>query len=243
MTIRCSANKQLDTAILFLIFNRPETTRKVFERIRKARPKRLYIASDGPRLLNDSDNQKIIFSREIAMAVDWKCEVKTLFRKENLGCKFAVESAITWFFNQEEEGIILEDDCLPNADFFLFCQKLLEKYRNNKKVLTILGNNFQDGKIRGSKSYYFSKYFHCWGWASWRRTWAYYDGKISFWPKWKESVDWTNKFTNKVEQQYWSKIFDKIYLNQIDTWDYPFIACLWNKKKRRTECNTKCKSG
>ena len=118
---------------------------------------------------------------------------------------------------------------MPHLDFFSFCEKLLKKYRNNEKILTITGDNFQNGIIRGSNSYYFSKYFHCWGWATWRRTWNCYDGEIKFWLKLKQSIDWKNKFSDKIERQYWSNIFDKIYLNQIDTWDYPFIACLWNK--------------
>jgi hypothetical protein len=229
MTQKRLASQYLTTPVLLLVFNRPDTTARVFETIRQARPQRLYIASDGPRAWKNGETQKVIDARKVALAVDWKCEVKTLFRRKNLGCKAAVESAITWFFTQEKEGIVLEDDCVPNSDFFLFCEKNLKKYRNNKKILTILGNNFQDGKIRGSKSYYFSKYFHCWGWATWRRTWNYYDGHISFWPKWKQSLDWISKFSNKEERQYWSSVFDKVYLNQIDTWDYPFITCLWKK--------------
>jgi hypothetical protein len=220
---------QLNTAILFLVFNRPETTSRVFEVIKKIRPKRLYVASDGPRLSKINEVEKVNLVRKIATAVNWPCEVKTLFRKQNLGCKSAVSSGIKWFFENEEQGIILEDDCLPHLDFFYFCEKLLEKYRNDEKILTITGDNFQNGIMRGSNSYYFSKYFHCWGWATWRRTWDCYDGEIKFWPKWKQSVDWINKFPDKIERKYWSSVFDKVYFNQIDTWDYPFMASLWNK--------------
>jgi len=220
---------QLNTAILFLVFNRPETTSRVFEVIKKIRPKRLYVASDGPRLSKINEVEKVNLVRKIATAVNWPCEVKTLFRKQNLGCKLAVSSGIQWFFENEEQGIILEDDCLPHLDFFYFCEKLLEKYRNDEKILTITGDNFQNGIMRGSNSYYFSKYFHCWGWATWRRTWDCYDGEIKFWPKWKQSADWINKFPDKIERKYWSSIFDKVYLNQIDTWDYPFMVSLWNK--------------
>lgn len=220
---------QLNTAILFIVFNRPKTTSKVFDLIKRIRPKRLYVASDGARLNKNNESEKVNLVRKIATSVDWKCEVKTLFNEHNLGCKSAVSSGIEWFFKFEKEGIILEDDCLPHLDFFSFCEKLLQKYRNNKKVLTITGDNFQNSILRGSNSYYFSKYFHCWGWATWKRTWDCYDGKIKFWPKWKKSSSWINKFPDRAERKFWSDIFDKIYLNQIDTWDFPFLACLWYK--------------
>ena len=173
-------NSSINTAVLFMVFNRPNTTSKVFEEIKKARPPRLYVAADGPRKDKDGEEKKVLKVREIATAVDWPCEVKTLFREKNLGCKSQTSSAITWFFKNEEQGIILEDDSLPHIDFFYFCEFLLDYYHDNKKILTIAGCNFQDGNKRGDASYYFSKYFQCWGWAGWRRSWSYYDGEISF---------------------------------------------------------------
>jgi hypothetical protein len=220
---------QLNTPILFLVFNRPGVTSRVFEVIKKIKPKRLYIASDGARLGKSGEIEKVNLVRKIVTTVDWPCKTRTLFSKYNLGCKIAVSYGIKWFFENEEEGIILEDDCLPHLDFFLFCEKLLEKYRNDERILTITGDNFQNGTKHGSKSYYFSKYFHCWGWATWRRTWDCYDGEIKFWQKWKQSADWINKFPEKIERKYWSNLFDQIYLNKIDTWDFPFLACLWKK--------------
>jgi GT2 family glycosyltransferase len=164
----------LETAILILLFNRPETTIRVFDKISQIKPQRLYIASDGPRKNFDGEKEKVKKVREIATRVDWPCEVKTLFRNENLGCKKGVSSAITWFFEQEEQGIILEDDCVPNLDFFTFCESLLDRYAEDERVSVITGNNFQNNKWRGDASYYFSKYNHCWGWASWRRSWKDY---------------------------------------------------------------------
>lgn len=158
--------KPLKTAVLFLVFNRPETTKTVFEAIRKAKPKRLYIAADGPRKHREGENEKVSSVRQIVTYVDWPCDVKTLFRDENLGCKSAVSGAITWFFNHEEEGIILEDDCLPHPDFFPFCESLLKRYANDERIWVITGNNFQNGIQRGEASYYFSRYNHVWGWAS-----------------------------------------------------------------------------
>lgn len=217
----------LNNAVLFLVFNRPHTTAQVFEAIRQAKPPRLYVAADGPRSGRDGEAERVAQVREIATAVDWPCDIKTLFREENLGCKQAVSSAITWFFEHEEQGIILEDDCLPHPDFFRFCDALLERYANDERVSVITGDNFQQGRKRGEASYYFSKYNHVWGWASWRRAWKLYDGDLSFWPTWKLSADWSNKFSDKVEQRYWEKIFDRMYAKQIDTWDYPWTASIW----------------
>jgi hypothetical protein len=210
-----------------LVFNRPDTTKKVFEAIRIAKPPRLYISADGARKGRIGEIERVDTVREIATAVDWPCEVKTLFRDENLGCKNAVTSGIDWFFKFEKQGIILEDDCLPHPDFFSFCQTLLERYANDDRVSVITGNNFLNGISRGEGSYYFSRYNHVWGWASWRRAWEKNDVNITFWPKWKRSVDWLYEFPNFVERWYWEKTFNRMYTQKIDTWDYPWTASVW----------------
>ncbi len=217
----------LQKPVLFLIFNRPDTTAQVFEAIRQAKPPRLYVAADGPRKGRAGEVGRVAKAREIALAVDWPCEVRTLFREVNLGCKCAVSTAITWFFTQEEQGIILEDDCLPHPDFFLFCQVLLDRYADDEQVSAITGNNFQNGQRYGDSSYYFSKYNHCWGWASWRRAWHCYQGDLPFWPQWRESDAWRQHAPCKIERRYWTKIFDRVWAGQIDSWAYPWTASLW----------------
>jgi hypothetical protein len=149
-----------------------------------------------------------------------------LFRKENLGVKYAISDAITWFFKYEREGIILEDDCVPVSNFFPFCEKLLDYYRNEKKVFAISGCNIKNNLKCDNESYHFSKYFHPWGWATWRRAWNHYDNEISFWPKWKKSRDWTLKMPIKAEQIIFKKIFDKEYFNQRENYDYRFMASI-----------------
>ena len=198
------------TAVLFLVFNRPETTKQVFEAIRQAKPPRLYVAADGAREGKPGESERVEQVRQIATEVDWPCEVKTLFRDKNLGCKQAVSSAIDWFFDNEEQGIILEDDCLPHPDFFTFCETLLKRYATDERVWVITGDNFQDGQKRGDGSYYFSRYNHVWGWASWRRAWSKRDMSIKFWPKWKVSPEWKACVPDKIERKYWSKIFEHI---------------------------------
>ena len=217
----------VQTPVLFLVFNRPDVTARVFDAIRQARPPRLYVAADGPRANREGEAERVAKVREIASAVDWPCELKTLFRKENLGCKLAVGGGITWFFEHEEQGIILEDDCLPHPDFFYFCEILLERYASDERVTLITGDNFQNGIRRGNASYYFSKYAHIWGWATWRRAWDHYQPDISFWPQWRDSASWAKQLPDPEERSYWEMIFERVYNNGIDTWDYPWMASVW----------------
>jgi hypothetical protein len=223
------AKSNIKTGLLFLVFNRPDTTLKVFEKIRQAKPLRLYVAGDGPREGNKEDKEKVEKVRKIATNVDWPCEVKTLFRDKNLGCKKGVSTAINWFFEHEKQGIILEDDCLPHLDFFAFCENLLDYYAEDERVSAITGNNFQNKKWRGDASYYFSKYNHCWGWAGWRRSWKYYQVDIEFWPEWSKSKNWLNYIPDKIERRYWEKIFSNAYQKKIDSWAYSWTASLWYK--------------
>jgi hypothetical protein len=170
--------KPLKTPILLMIFNRPETSDVTFELIRKMRPEKLFICADGPRADRPADIERCAKAREIVNKVDWPCELKTLFQEKNLGCGIGSVTGIDWMFTQVEDGIIMDDDCLPDPSFFYYCQELLEYYRDNPKVMHISGNNFQDGKKRGNASYYFSHYTHNWGWATWRRAWKYNDVNI-----------------------------------------------------------------
>lgn len=220
-------SSSLQTAVLLLVFNRPDTTKEVFEAIRQARPPRLYVSGDGPRVNRAGESDRVARSREIATAVDWPCELKTHFGEVNLGCKKAVSGGIDWFFKNEERGIILEDDCLPNADFFRFCEELLGHYSNDERVSVITGDNFQDGQQRGEGSYYFSKYNHCWGWASWRRAWQHYQGDLPFWPTWSRSSEWRKVNPDTVERQYWARIFEAVRDGRIDSWAYPWLASVW----------------
>ena len=219
------SSNNFEIPILFLVFNRPELTLKVFNKIKEIKPKKLYVACDGPRDINN-ENQIVSQVREITNNVTWDCNLKKLYRNHNLGCKNAVSGALDWFFENEDKGIILEDDCLPNQDFFLFCKELLLKYENDPRVSMITGNNFQDGNFRGDGSYYFSGYNHIWGWATWKRVWNFYDKNMSFWPTWSKSQDWKDKFPDLLERIYWKRNFDKVYTNLIDTWDYQLLALL-----------------
>lgn len=216
---------QTNTAILFLVFNRLDTTKQVFEAIRQAKPPCLYIAADGARVTKAGEAEIVQAVRDYVVShIDWVCEVKTLFRNENLGCKYAVSSAITWFFENEEMGIILEDDCLPDPTFFRFCEELLERYRDDQRIGMISGDNFQFGHTLNDDSYYFSNINHIWGWASWRSRWQQdYDVELKNWPKvYAEGrvADW---FGSKAEQNNFISTIGKIYQDEINTWDYQWL--------------------
>jgi hypothetical protein len=213
-------NYTTKSPVLFLIFNRPDVTAIVFEAIQAAKPPRLYIAADGPRSDKPGDVQLCLETQEVIQNIDWPCEVKTLFREINLGCKNAVSSAIDWFFDNEEEGIILEDDCLPSSDFFYFCDAMLEKYRHDTRIRHITGSNFQDGKKYGDASYFFARQTHVWGWAGWKRVWKDYDKTLSTFDD-QESALWIDKiFDDRFIAQDWKKIFSDIKAGKVDTWDY-----------------------
>lgn len=214
--------------ILFLIFNRPRETELVFEQIRKSRPSKLYIASDGPRESNPEDRHKVLEARAVVSRIDWPCEVRTLYRDSNLGCKRAVESALTWLFEHEEEGVILEDDCLPSPDFFVFCNELLDRYRHDERVWVITGNNFQQGKKRGDASYYFSSFPHSWGWATWRRCWIEHDPEMKEWHKLDESASFFRALPQKKARRHFLDLFLDVSgtLNK-SIWDYPWTATVW----------------
>jgi hypothetical protein len=210
----------LNTAVLFLVFNRLDATKQVFEAIRQAKPPRLYVAADGARANKEGEADKAQAVRDYIMQnIDWKCEVKTLFQEENLGCKYAVSGAITWFFENEEQGIILEDDCLPSQSFFWFCEELLERYKDDIRVWNIGG--YKPLYLKGDKySYNFSRFTHIWGWASWANRWKYYDATLS---KYKENKDLLidyEFFREDYENKSRNKILERVILGEIDTWDY-----------------------
>ena len=211
----------LRTPVLFLVFNRPDTTAQVFEAIRNARPPRLYIGADGPREGREGEAETVAEVRRIASAVDWPCDVKTLFRDRNLGCRDAPSGAIDWFFEHEEQGIILEDDCLPAQGFFWFCEEMLERYYADTRIWQISGTMFFPGAITDKKAdYIYSRYGPIWGWATWRRAWKNYDVHLSEWPKMKQSDLLTRVYPHRAEASSKLRVGKLLYEKKLDAWDY-----------------------
>lgn len=210
-------NKNYKTPILFLIYNRTDVTNVVFEQIKNVKPEKLFIAADGPKKNVKGDKEKCIAARKVIDGIDWDCEVKTLFREENLGCRKAVSTGIDWFFDQVEQGIILEDDCLPNRSFFIFCEELLNYYKNDDRIMHVSGTN-KSINFDSSHSYFFSKYVQIWGWATWKRAWLKYDSMMQNWSEVKKQFK--NYISNNYERKIRSKHFQNTYTKRIDSWGY-----------------------
>lgn len=214
------ANFNLTTPVLYLVFNRLDFVKKTFPEIQKAKPKQLFIACDGPRTPEEKKKTDAV-RKYILENINWKCEVKTLFRDKNLGCKYAVSGAIDWFFENVKQGIILEDDCLPDQSFFRFCEEMLEKYGDDEKVMSISGQNIL-GKFKIRGDYLFSKYFYCWGWATWKDSWGEMDLEM-------DSYKNINKknikelFPGFFEKYLWIKRCDDNIYGRINSWATSFL--------------------
>jgi hypothetical protein len=218
----------LSTPVGFLIFNRPDLTEQVFAAIAQAKPKQLFLIADGPRFPEEAE--KCDKARSILKKVDWDCEVLTNFSDTNLGCGRREATGFDWVFSQVEEAIFLEDDTLPNPSFFNFCQTMLERYRDDNRIMHITGNNFQN-QNRNEYSYYFSKYMHAWGWASWRRAWQHYDYYMKTWSEFKRAGLLKYVCEDPYEQKYWTDILEQMYADPqvIDTWDYQWLYGCWSQ--------------
>ena len=218
-----------NTPILLLIFNRPDYVRAQIDNLRLIAPATLYIAADGPRRNNQKDVIECEKARKMLSLVDWKCELKTKFADENLGCKARVSSAIDWFFSEVEKGVIIEDDCLADPSFFSYAQELLERYKDNKQIMHISGFN---PLMHSPFSTSFSYTVHplCWGWATWRRAWNKYDVQMADWLMTKESRFLKDIFSRDASIAYWNNLFDKMFHKKIDTWDYQWVYTIFKEK-------------
>lgn len=220
-------NKPFEIPILFLIFNRPDTTQKVFNEIKKIKPRYLFISADGPRDKIDGEKNKCEETRKIIEQIDWDCDVYKNFSNKNLGCKTSVSSGINWFFANVEEGIILEDDCIPDLSFFKYCEELLKYYRNDEKIFMISGDCFIPKYLKSKDSYYFSNLSHVWGWASWRRAWNYYNVEIPDLPKYIKQKEIRKIWNKSIIRSHYLNLFKEVYNKEIDTWDYQWLYTMW----------------
>ncbi len=216
--------------VVLLIFNRPDCTRRVLEVVRKARPPRLFVVADGPRNGRADDAINCEAARAtIEQHVDWTCEVRRELAATNLGCARRVSSGLDWVFSQVDEAIVLEDDCLPDERFFSFCRELLERFRDEPRVGAIGGSNFQKEDVTGGNGFYFSRYPHVWGWATWRRAWSAYDHAMSEWPAAKREGWAKAYFGSAREANFWEGVLDRVYAGEIDSWAYRWAFTFWRR--------------
>lgn len=217
----------MDTPIVFIIFNRPDTAQKVFEQIKDIKPTSLFIIADAARPHRKGEEDLCVQTRSIINQVDWDCQVLTNFASSNMGCRDRISSGLDWVFSLVEEAIILEDDCYPNPSFFRFCGELLSYYRQDSRIMHIGGTNYQFGRKRFPYSYYFSRYNHCWGWATWRRAWQFYNHDMSLWPLFREQDRLKDIFQDDKAEKYWRRSFEKVYRRQLDSWSYCWTLSCW----------------
>ncbi len=217
----------MQTPVVFLIFKRPDTTQKVFDKIRQSKPPKLFVIADGARLDREGENEKCEKTRSIIEQVDWDCEVIKNYSDVNLGCARRVSSGLDWVFSQVNEAIILEDDCLPHPSFFRFCEELLVKYRDDDRIGSISGQNVQFGQKRGNYSYYFSRYNHVWGWATWKRAWKNYDFGMQDWLEIKANNHLNNILANSKAVYDWTNRFQETYDGLINSWAYRWQLSCW----------------
>ena len=220
-------NMQCSTSVALFVFNRPNLAARVFDAIRHARPRRLFLIADGPR--HAEDEPKCEASRALAEEVDWPCEVLTNFSEANQGCGVRMVSGLDWVFSQSEQAIILEDDCRPDPSFFGYCDEMLARYRDDPRVMHIAGSSFLPPGTRCKYSYYFSKYALGWGWASWSRAWRHFQFAVPSWPEFKRN-SLARVCPDRIEAKHWIRRYDPIHRGERkDVWDYQWSYALWEQ--------------
>ena len=217
------------TPVALIAFNRPDKTARVLSEIVKAQPSKLFVIADGPRPNHPEDAAKCRAVRELIERVDWNCEVLKNYSDVNLGCGRRPASGISWVFEHVEEAIFLEDDTVPHPSFFPFCDELLEKYRHDERVMMIGGFKICDHPM--PYSYHFSRVPPCLGgWATWRRAWQYWDGRMTLWPKLRDDTSWLSDVMEDPRAvEYWRTVFEKAYTDFriADYWDYQWMFACW----------------
>jgi hypothetical protein len=216
-----------DIPIVFVIFNRPDTTAISFAQIRRLRPLRLFIVADGPRADRLGEADQVARTRDVAMAVDWPCQVTSIFADENMGCGRRVSTGISAAMESVDRLIVLEDDCIADASFFSYSAEMLTRYADDQRVMAVSGNNHQLGRRHSAASYYFSKYPHCWGWATWRRAWKHFDLRVPAWPAFRDAGGLAAICDSDAEQEYWTEIFDKVHAGRSKSWAFPWVLACW----------------
>lgn len=217
------------TPVVLIVFKRPDTTRRVLESLRDIKPKHLFVIADGPRQGMKREKELCHQSRDVLSSIDWGCDLRTNFSDVNLGLGRRVATGLDWVFSMVERAIILEDDCLMHPTFFPYCEELLDRYADDERVMHIAASNFQRGKRRTSHSYYFSRYAHCWGWATWRRAWSHFDFDMADWPELRGG-SWMCEFLEyRNERRFWKRIWDRCHAGKQNTWAARWQYACWKQ--------------
>lgn len=220
-----------ETPVALVIFNRPDLTRRVFAEIARARPPKLFVIADGPRSDHDRDVEECAEARAATEQVTWDCEVIRYYADHNLGCGLRPATGLDRVFQQVEEAIILEDDCVPRPSFFRFCDELLARYRDDDRVMMVGGRYSQYRMEEWAKhfihSYTFAFNHTNWGWATWRRAWEHFDLRMERWPRVRDTAQLFDMFEPEVAR-FWTRIFEHAHSagESPHFWDYQWtFAC------------------
>jgi hypothetical protein len=212
------------------VFNRPDLATRVFEAVRRARPRRLLVVADGARPHRAGEQDACTSVRAIFDRVDWPCEVERNFSDENLGCGRRISTGLDWVFRTADEAIVLEDDCFPSSAFFPFCDEILERYRDHEQVMAVTGTNLQFGRKRGDASYYFARDMQVWGWASWRRAWKHYEVRMAEWQSLRDGAWLRETFRDWFAAEYWRYVLDETAAGRVNTWDYQWVFTILRRR-------------
>lgn len=218
----------MNTPVVLIIFNRQAETKRVLAELARVKPKKLFVVADGPRADRADEFAKCEMARAVIDTVDWDCQVFKNYSQVNLGCGRRPKTGISWVFNQVEEAIILEDDCVPHLSFFRYCEELLDRYRDEPRIMQIAGTNFACRR-RPAYSYTFVSHVTCWGWATWRRAWKYHDMMCNYWPTCQSEGELERWVGDTALREFYSKIFNKAFTQRgdVDFWDYQWQLACW----------------
>jgi len=219
----------MDCPVVIFVFNRPHVVDKLLTALAEVRPKTIFVVSDGPRLDRPDEASKVAECRWLfEVCISWPCEIRTNYSESNMGCRTRVVSGLNWVFSQVDRAIILEDDCIPSPTFFPFCQELLERYAVDSRIMSISGSNHVPERMAPrTESYYFARYHHCWGWATWARAWRHYDDSFLCWEKVRNTPLLRELLGSWRASIYWRRIFDLVHSGRINSWAYRWQLCCW----------------
>lgn len=223
----------MNTPVLLIHFNRPESTLRQIESLKAVAPRRIWILCDGARANRPDEAEKVAKVREVLDNLPWECEVKRLYREENLGCYRNVSEGISWFLDDCGAGIILEDDVIADSSFFRFSEDLLERFEHHSEVYAIAGHNRRSEPLPITADYGFSNYFECWGWATWKRAWDHFDPSLN---AWRHKETWQSICQRVLQKRracfYWDWIFRQVENQRRDSWAYRFLLTIWQQEGR-----------
>lgn len=213
-----------DIPVLLILFTRQDTTKQLIDVLRKVQPRTIYIAADGARTHKKGEDQRVSELREyVDQAIDWSCTIHKKYAQENLGCKYNPQDAITWFFEQVQMGVILEDDCIPSESFFPFAYDILNHYKNDYRIFGFTGTSMVSQASKSKASYYYSEYVQTWGWGTWADRWQMHLKNLENFEEHLDDPLAQSRIENKIANRQIIHRARISFRDQLDAWDYQWF--------------------